>query len=428
MAPLMAGPAIRVLEMARALRDVVHPVIATPYPVTRDMGSIETREYRFDRPDLLARAAQDADAVLVQGFTLRKFPFLADARRPLIVDLYCPFHLENLERRRLWGAAGRDHAAAVDLEVLVEQLRRGTFFICASERQRDYWIGMLTAVGRVTHRSYDANPDLRDLIEVVPFGIDDRPPARTGSLDISGIHPDDRLLVWAGSVLDWQDPGTPVRALARTVERVPTVRLIFPGGSHPNPETPPSAKLEEVRALARARGMLDRHVFFVDWIPYDRRADLLLAAEIGLSAHHLTLETRYAWRTRMLDYLWAGLPIVCTEGDALAELVQERQLGCVVPPGDEAAMAAAFERLLTDGPFASACRARIADVRPSLHWTAAVAPLRRYLERLEADRGDDAKGSSRRVPAAPHSMPGASAARGWARQFAQWLRRRSESS
>ena len=27
---------------------------------------------------------------------------------------------------------------------------RGDFFVCASERQRDYWLGMLAAEGRIT--------------------------------------------------------------------------------------------------------------------------------------------------------------------------------------------------------------------------------------------------------------------------------------
>jgi hypothetical protein len=36
---------------------------------------------------------------------------------------------------------------------------------------------------------------------------------------------------------------------------------------------------------------------------------------IGVSAHPAHLETRFAFRTRMLDYLWAGLPIVSTEGE-----------------------------------------------------------------------------------------------------------------
>ena len=50
-------------------------------------------------------------------------------------------------------------------------------------------------------------------------------------------------------------------------------------------------------------------------------------ADLGVSAHRDHLEARYAHRTRLLDYLWAGLPVVATRGDALAELVDRERLG-----------------------------------------------------------------------------------------------------
>ncbi len=55
---------------------------------------------------------------------------------------------------------------------------------------------------------------------------------------------------------------------------------------------------------------------------YEQRADWLLEADCVLSAHADHLETRFAFRTRLLDAIWAGLPIVCTGGDDLAEQVE----------------------------------------------------------------------------------------------------------
>jgi hypothetical protein len=40
---------------------------------------------------------------------------------------------------------------------------------------------------------------------------------------------------------------------------------------------------------------------------------LLREADIGVSLHREDVETRYSFRTRVLDYLWAGLPIITTE-------------------------------------------------------------------------------------------------------------------
>jgi hypothetical protein len=35
-----------------------------------------------------------------------------------------------------------------------------------------------------------------------------------------------------------------------------------------------------------------------------------------VSTHYEHVETTFAFRTRILDYLWAGLPVVATGGDA----------------------------------------------------------------------------------------------------------------
>lgn len=413
----MAGPAIRALELARALRPEVRTILATPFPVGRDTGPVETRRYAFDEPASMDRAVAGAGVILVQGFTLHKFPALAALDVPIIVDLYCPFHLENLERRRLVepDAAARRHAAQVDYDVLTAQLRRGDFFLCANERQRDYWLGMLTGAGRLRAEALERDAAAESLIAVVPFGVPAAPPAPGPPAVkgvVAGIEPGDRLIMWGGSVTDWHDPITPIRAAAEASREIPQIRLVFPAGI-PNPDLPPMRALDQARREADALGLTGRRVFFVDWIPYDRRAAYLLEAEIGISAHQSSLETRFAWRTRILDYIWAALPVVCTRGDSLAELVEQRGLGITVNPGDATAMARAFVRILTDDRFAGDCRAHLAAARERLHWRDVVAPLRRFC-----------LAPSRSSPAAEALLPGWRTRAGNAARALGWRRRR----
>ena len=47
--------------------------------------------------------------------------------------------------------------------------------------------------------------------------------------------------------------------------------------------------------------------FNYDWVPYAERARFLLDADLGVSAHFDTVETRFAFRTRLLDYFWVHL-------------------------------------------------------------------------------------------------------------------------
>jgi glycosyltransferase involved in cell wall biosynthesis len=133
--------------------------------------------------------------------------------------------------------------------------------------------------------------------------------------------------------------------------------------------------------LAEELGVRDRTVFFnFGWVPYAERAAYLLEADVGVSAHLETVEARFAFRTRVLDYLWARLPVVATRGDALADLVRDRGLGHTVDYGDVDGWAAAVESLLdaADGERA-ARRAAFGAARAEFLWPRVVEPLARLV-------------------------------------------------
>lgn len=391
----MSGPAVRVLEMGRALSRRVRVTIASPGPVEISDSRVAIVAYDPAAPAALRAQADSADVLVVQGFALHSYPFLTRLVAPVVVDLYCPFTLEYLEQtRRDGGQVDPDTAreARAILEVQNAQLQSGDFFLCASERQRDFWTGALHTAGRVNAHTLAGDADLRRLLAVVPFGLPAQPiqehvaraRARraaegrpTGAL--KGVHPaigpHDKVLLWGGSLLDWQDPETLIEAVALLSKARDDIRLFFMGVRHPNPQVKPMAVVERAMALARARGLLDTHVIFNDWVPYDERALYLRDADIGVSTHRAHLETRYSFRTRMLDYLWATLPIVCTEGDFFGDLVQRRGLGLAVRPEDPAALASALSTMLDDQDARRTAYAALTDVARGMTWDAVTAPL-----------------------------------------------------
>jgi hypothetical protein len=128
----------------------------------------------------------------------------------------------------------------------------------------------------------------------------------------------------------------------------PAVRLVFMSGVATHP--PAIRAIERTRALAAELGVRDDVVLFNDdRVPYAERAGWLLQAACAVSTHVDQLETRYSFRTRLLDCFWAGLPIVCTEGDELAGRVARDRLGAVVRPQDPEALRAALEEVLDAG-------------------------------------------------------------------------------
>jgi hypothetical protein len=139
--------------------------------------------------------------------------------------------------------------------------------------------------------------------------------------------------------------------------------------------------LGRAERLSRDLGLTDRAVFFNrGWVPYRQRAGYLLEADIGASCHLEHIETRFAFRTRLLDYIWAGLPMLVTEGDVLANLVERERLGFAVPAQDERATRDALSLLIGWVAGAEDYASRFEGVRQELTWRRAVEPLARFLQ------------------------------------------------
>jgi hypothetical protein len=155
------------------------------------------------------------------------------------------------------------------------------------------------------------------------------------------------------------------------------VHLFFPAVQRPA-ETEQIAPSGAQAAImyARERGLDGVFVHFNDgWVPYDERQSYLLEADLGVSAHGDHLETRFSFRNRILDYLWAGLPMVVTEGDVMADLVQREQLGATVAAGDDEGFARACAELLDDRDGRAATAARVREAAQAFRWDVAARPL-----------------------------------------------------
>ncbi|HWQ12993.1 MAG TPA: glycosyltransferase family 4 protein [Roseiflexaceae bacterium] len=405
----MAGPGIRAWEMARVLARQQPVALVAPRPIDIP-APFETGSYTWGQAASLAPRLAQADVVLANGHALAAHPELARLPVPLALDLYDPTPLENLESFRAAPAAQRAARQRADAALLRAQLQAADFILCATERQRDLYIGALLALGRLTPARADADPQLRGLIDTVPFGLPAEPPVKRAPAlrgVLPGLGEREPLLLWTGGLWDWLDPQTLVAAMPAVLARRPDTHLVFLAGRHPG-DVPPMRAPAEAHALAGELGLLGRSIhFYEEWLPYERRADALLEADVAVSLHRAHLETVYAaLRSRFLDHLWAGLPSVVSAGDAAAALVERHRLGRVAPVGDAAGVARAILELLEDDEERAACGRRARALAGELTWERALAPLARYCARptMNREETDDTQAAA----APPRPAPGAS--------------------
>jgi GT2 family glycosyltransferase/glycosyltransferase involved in cell wall biosynthesis len=375
----MAGPAIRAWHMAEALSSVADVTLVTLSSLEKIDAPFSLTQVRAGDNRAFAPLEAWADVIVFQGHAMAVFEALRTTEKIVVADVYDPMHLEQLEQARELPAATWDKQVADATEVLNDQLARADFLLCASERQRFFYLGQLAALGRINPANYADDPDLTGLIDIVPFGLDSTPPEHLLQV-LKGVRPgiaaEDKVLLWSGGLYNWFDPKVLIRAVAQLSESRPNVRLFFQGTKHPHPGVPEMAIVSESRALSTELGVLDSAVFFNDsWVDYAERQNFLTEADAGVSTHFSHIETTFSFRTRILDYLWAELPMVVTEGDTFAELVATEGLGIVVPSGDVEALSAALERILFDEAFIAESVENIRRVRERFFWENTLAPL-----------------------------------------------------
>jgi glycosyltransferase involved in cell wall biosynthesis len=376
----LAGPGLRYLEMARALSDEIEVTLAIPGETTLIVPEISLVSYHYSHPKDFQKLIEAHDAALVTAFTLNKFPLLRQIKIPYIIDLYDPFIFENFfyyldETPDVQAEFNRQ---AVNLLNQVAIL--GDYFICGSERQRDMWIGLLTANGRVNPYTFAQDASFRELIDVVGIGIPDREPVqRTFLRGTCPEFPENcRIILWGGGIWDWLDPLTLLKAWPEIIEHYPDARLVYLGTRHPNPEIPQHRVVAELESLAEEMGERNQTVFFLEWLSYSDREALLQEADIGVTLHRDHIETHFSIRTRIFDYIWARLPILVSEGDVTSQWVQKFALGKVVSPQDPDLVAQAIQEILS---FPKDFWIAAFDAaHEQFRWSVVVNPLRRYLQ------------------------------------------------
>jgi glycosyltransferase involved in cell wall biosynthesis len=381
----MAGPGIRYRQFAVQLAGRFDVTLVIPNDPDDDLPGVRV----ISAPKLghrgFGRLAESVDAVIAQQLTIATMERLARHGARVVYDLYDPLLFESLAFHQ-GEDNGRAYAGSLSRAAMLKQilaLATGSAFLCASDRQRDLWLGVLSSLGRIGFDEYAADPPLERLVAVVPFGIEPEPPrAETLALKgvLQGIGREDKVLLWGGGVWNWLDPLTPIRAVGELAKDRDDVHLVFLGLRHPNPRVPEMAMAQAAVDLAAQLQLLDSKVHFnFDWVPYEERARFLLDADLGISAHFDTVETRFAFRTRLLDYFWASLPSVVTRGDALGDRIAERGLGRAVGFEAVGEWAQAISALLDDPDEYGLAKQRISDERDAFLWPRVVEPLAELL-------------------------------------------------
>jgi glycosyltransferase involved in cell wall biosynthesis len=227
----------------------------------------------------------------------------------VLLDAYGLFSFEVLEMARLEGGIKNKISAWIYDSLFKMEFKLADYILCSNPRQLE-WIKVKTKVP----------------LEVFPYEM----VPNQGSISTPELLKEcdwDHLLVVGGGLWPWFDYETFFEALKQARKSNPLIKAVFlsvSNGLFPGFQ-------QRLLARIKADEELIQGLFLNEgWMPPEQKDDVLAKAWLGINCQPDTLETHYAHRTRVADYIANQIPVLTTQGDYLAEVVAQKGFGVVV--------------------------------------------------------------------------------------------------
>jgi hypothetical protein len=400
----MAGPGIRSLAIAEGLCkdfDITLSIDENSQPdcINKSVKVIHESVVEWDSCEYF----KQFDTAILPGSQRLKTNLPSPFPIPLVVDIYDPFVLENLELLADKPKSIRDYEYSRHLKALLEMILSGDRFLVTSDRTADFFNGMMTAWGVINPiSSKELLPE--EMIINLPFGIPDDPIEQFSSdlpSDlVSRISQKDKLILWAGGLWDWLDPMSLVESMPQILDTYLDAMLLFTGYKHPNPHVPIMKMATDCIDKAKKIKLFDNRIIFREWTPYVERIPILKRTSLGVSLHKRHLETKYSFRTRLMDYIWGSIPMVLSEGDYLSGKLIDMNVAEPVSMSDKNSVANAVIKMLgkMENPEA---RIFMNDTFKTLQseytWSNLLKPLTSELKRIRKVQDDEYRANFRHL-------------------------------
>jgi glycosyltransferase involved in cell wall biosynthesis len=364
---VVEGGGLRSWGLARGLQahgiEVTVGVDAAHGDLETDVNGIRVTSFRRD--EALIRLMEHVDAVLVSycmGATTEYVMNQLPSGVLLLGDAYVPIHVE-VAAREAEDVELEQKEFLADLPRWNSALQRCDALLAASPEQELYYTGLLAGLGRVTPESYRERRLLR-----VPFGIhlDEEPPTERD-------RSDGRLkALWFGGVYPWFDAGALTSSLQLARERGVPADITMAGAK--NPFVQHEHFVQHADAAVRA-AEATQDITILDWLPYSQRRRAYETSDVIVSLNTIGPENKFSWRTRLVDYVWSGMPLLTNGGDPLAERLIAAGAAHRLEAATPEAVADAFELMHREPERMPRMRDQMSAQRAALDWRDCVSPL-----------------------------------------------------
>lgn len=337
--------------------------------------------------DMVADFMQSYDTILVSYCMGELSNVVAQNIRDdqqLVLDCYVPIYVE-VSARESADVDREFDAFMVDVPKWAEVLRRGDVFLCANDAQKDFYKGVLAAVGRINPITYS-----EELLLVVPYGIYREEPKQTHKPITKLIGNEEKYLkiLWFGGIYPWFD----IRELAdavKLINKTTPAKLVVVGAKNPFNNHPDfNARYDEFVTHVKDKKLSD-YVVMQEWIDFNDRANWYLDADIVVVFNKIGEENKLAWRTRLVDFMWADLPVITNGGDPLGEKMLENKAAIRIMDTDASSIANAVIKSVANPKDVHDLKSNMSKLKQAYYWDVVTGGLAKHIAagKRAADQG-----------------------------------------
>jgi len=374
-----SGPSIRNWEIAKALTRRGHKVTIAEWGHSKDYTKNGIKFIKWDEKEL-EDISKRFDVTIIQESHAVSEYFNKIDKIPTIVNLTIPISIEaSAHQIRSKGEFFVNDGVFPTLLSIM----KGDFFFCASERQKHFYMGMLNLLGRINPYTYD-----KKLIDIVPVAAPVEIPEIKKNVIKGKIVPKNkRVILWPSSIFSWFDAITAIEAMKVVSKKVKDAVMVFVGADNPNVSVMTEKNVKSAKKKAKELGLLNKTVYFMDWLPYEKRANMYLESEFAVVTYPIGQETEMSFRTRIIDCLWGRLPVICTKGDSVAEIIEKESLGATVEEKNPKELAEKIIEFLTNKQELKRISKRVDKfIREKMNWDVVIEPIDKFCKNPKLDR------------------------------------------
>ena len=366
-----SGPSIRNWEIAKALTRRGHKVTIAEWDHSKDYTKNNIKFIKWDEKELKDISKKFEVSLIQNSHAIPEY-FDRINKIPTIINLTIPISIEAAADQ----IKNKEEFFVNDgLVPTATSLIKGDFFFCASERQKHFYMGMLNLLGRINPDTYN-----KKLIDIVPVAAPvEIPKIKENIIKGKVVPKNKRIILWPSSIFSWFDAITAIEAMKIVSKKINDAVMVFVGADNPNVSFMTKKNVIAAKKKAEELKLLNKTIYFTDWLPYEKRTNMYLESEFAVVTYPIGSETEMSFRTRIIDCLWGRLPVICTKGDSVAEIIEKEGLGATVEEKSPKELAEKIIEFLNNNQELKRIAARVDRfIREKMNWDVVIEPIDKF--------------------------------------------------